>query len=246
VVEVAAAKRKKNKNQKTSEWSWRLAGLALCAFFALGVITGLSRSGRSLAARVEALLRMLPRVSHSALLPPVTTSTAPRDGAGPVALVRRADGFYILSSDATLRGPTAPTAAPDLPILDGPAIAAATDDQLLAFTSSLVRAEADLGLRISELHADAPELAVYDLEQPAVTLTVDLKNQKPELERAGRILALWRTHADLLAAIDLTIPDQAIVRLRNPLQTAATRKPAGEILAARTRTPISPEVTARP
>jgi hypothetical protein len=246
---VAAAKRKKAK--KGSDWSWRLAGLALCAFFALGVITGLSRSGRSLAVRIEALLRMLPRASHSALIPPAAAMTAPpSSNPNSIALVDRPDGYYVLNGDGGLCGPVTPAATADLPILSGASVRTANGDALLAFASDLVRAEAVLGLRISELEVESDDQGVFDLERPAVALTIDFSRQGAELERGARILGLWREHSEMLAAVDLTIPGQAIVQVRPELARAssASAKPGRVSVMLRTshaRNKTLPEVSAR-
>src|SRR5215472_9731838 len=112
-VAVAAAKRKKRKTN--SGWSWRLAGVALCAFFALGVITGLSQSGRLLARRLEALLQRLPHSTHSTLIPtayrafflkqprvegPDTLLAGSRIEA--IALAEHPDGFYQIDGEGGL------------------------------------------------------------------------------------------------------------------------------------------------
>jgi hypothetical protein len=240
---VVAAKRKKSK--KVSDWSWRLAGIALCAFFALGVITGLSRSGRSLAARIETLLRMLPLTSRSALLPPqlplpvIGKPTA-------IAMVQRPDGFYALDSDGALRGPVAPLIEGDLPIVDGDATTTASGDHLVSYVSLLVRSEAALGLTISEVRIDSDDTATLYLERPAVPITIDIAQAPEELTRSMRILGLWRDRVDLIAAIDMTVPGQAIVRVRRPaLRPAALISPLhNNTHSGKPRTRTSPEVTA--
>lgn len=240
-----AAKRKKAK--KASDWSWRLAGIALCAFFALGVITGLSRSGRSLAARVETLLRMMPLTSRSALLPPqlplpVILSAKPTA----IALVKRPDGFYALDSDGALRGPVAPIAEGDLPIVDGPSTVAASGQQLVGYASLLVRSEAALGLVISEIRIDSDETATLYLERPAIPIMIDIAPAPQELARSMRILGLWRDRVNLVAAIDMTVPGQAIVRVRRPeLHSAALVSPARNATHyGKPRARTLPEVTA--
>src|ERR1700686_2577884 len=67
VVAVAAAKRKNNK-RSASQWGFRLVGIVLCAFFVLGVITGLSRPGRTLALRVQTILNLWPGPGHSSIM----------------------------------------------------------------------------------------------------------------------------------------------------------------------------------
>jgi hypothetical protein len=207
---VAAAKRKKSK--KTADWSWRLSGIALCAFFALGVIAGLSRSGRSLAQRVEALLRAMPRLS--AIRPSAITATSAARGApDAIALVERSDGFYALDAAGGLRGPVSSAAESDLVIISG-AGAGAAGAQLLEDARVTVRAEAALGLTVSELRVGPGAEATLYLEQPAIPIAIDLGATAIELERAAQILALWRGRRDLIATLDMTIADQAVVRVR--------------------------------
>jgi hypothetical protein len=245
---VAAAKRKKAVSG--SEWSWRLAGFALCAFFALGVATGLSGGGRQLASRVTALLG-LPRC---AALPPVAGANAPTVGSehstanatGPaagaaLALVERADGFYALDASGGLRGPVAPAAENDMPIMSGAAVANASAARLLDYASILVRAEASLGRAISELRSEADDDGVLYLDRPPLPITIDFAHAPLELERADQILALWRGHRDLLAALDMTVPGQAVVRLRPAALRTAARAP---VSVGRRGRNFGPEVTA--
>jgi hypothetical protein len=241
---VAAAKRKKSK--KTSDWSWRLAGIALCAFFALGVITGLSRSGRSLASRVETLLRMLPLTSRSALMPNLPIPLISRGNAGAIALIKRTDGFYALDSDGSLRGPIAPTTEGDLPIVSGASILSASGEQLVSYVSLLVRSEATLGLTISEMRVDSDEIATLYLERPAVQITIDIVQAPDEIAHSMRILDLWRNHAEMLAAVDMTVPGQAIVRVRHAelLTAALDDQPRVASHYSKAHAHTSPEVTA--
>jgi len=207
---VAAGKRKRTK--PVADWSWRLAGIALCAFFALGVFAGLSRSGRSLAQRVEALLRAMPRLSANR--PEVTGAAAALRGEqDAIALIERGDGFYALDAAGGLRGPVSPTTENDLAIISGPGANAAAP-QLLEYARVMVEAEAALGLTVSELRVGVGTEATLYLERPAIPVAIDLGNSGVELERAAQILALWRSRRDLIAALDLTVADQAVVRVR--------------------------------
>ena len=52
---MAVAAAKKKKSDSASGWSPRLAGVLLCAFFVLGVITGFSEAGRRVALRAKDL-----------------------------------------------------------------------------------------------------------------------------------------------------------------------------------------------
>ena len=239
---MAAAKRKKS--AKRSGWSGRLAGLALCAFFALGVITGLSGSGHRLASRVKGLL-------HLAARPTVQregASATPRGTSAAIALVERGDGFYALDGTGGLRGPVEPSGEGDLPILSGATLTNADSARLLDFASVLVRAEAGLGLTISEMRVDDEDGATLYLDRPALALMIDFDHAATEIQRGARVLALWQGHRELLSALDLTVPGQVVARLRpaafqavrRPASPRAYRAPARAAVAARR----TPEVTA--
>jgi len=215
---VAAAKKKQRKSGNSGQWGFRLAGIVLCAFFVLGVITGLSRPGHVLALRIRALLDLWPHHNSSALIPDGFTSLpeiAPSSGNdGAVALIKRDDGFHVLNSNGELRGPIAPESQPDLPILSGPSVATADTAQLMQDAAVMVRAEADLNQLVSEMKAGADGTATLFLEHTRAAVVIDVNRSGPEIERAARILRMWRGHQQLLAVIDLTTPDEAIVRLK--------------------------------
>jgi hypothetical protein len=224
---VAGPKRKKHKTG--SGWSWRLAGIALCAFFALGVITGLSQSGRLLAHRIETLLEHLPHSSHSALIPtayhtfffkePTTgrfgrfpvrlTGRAPAEA---IALVEHPDGFFQIDSKGGSRGPVPPADTPDLPILSGGGVENAPALQLVEYAGQLVRAEATLSAIISEMHlTSSGEMRLY-LDRPHLVIAFAPGQFSLQLARAAKVLEVWRGHRQLIGMIDLTIPGEAIVR----------------------------------
>ena len=200
----------------------RLAGVALCLFFALGVMTGLSKPGRTLAARVEswlephAVLRrsgILPALfAHGAMVAPA--AVAPLAPASTIALVQRADGFYVLNGRGALSGPVAPAAQGDLPILSGAGVDGAAPDALLEDAAMLVRAEAYLNEVVSEMRIDGDGVATLYLEREAMEVSFDLGRTGVELRRAVRIIGLWRGHERMIAAIDLTEDDAAVVRIR--------------------------------
>lgn len=216
---AAAAKKKKRKTaQSSSQWGLKLAGIVLCAFFVLGVITGLSRPGHQLALRIHALLALWPHHSGSALIPdgftalPIIPSSSREDNA--VALVRRDGGFYVLNSSGDLRGPIAPEAQPDLPILSGTALADADEAQLVQDAAVMVRAEAGLNHLVSEMSVASDGTATLFLDHPQVAVTIDESSSSTGIQRAVQMLHLWQGHQQLLAAIDLTAPDEAVVRLK--------------------------------
>jgi len=238
---VAVAKGKKR--VKSSGWSWRLAGPALCAFFGLGVVTGLSGSGHQLALRLTSLIPLLPQPAPPASpAPPRPTTAAPGAAKGAstaaIALVERGDGFYTLDTAGGLSGPVSPGMQNDMPILSGVAVANAGAARLLEYASILVRAEATLGHAVSEFRTDTDDNGVLYLDRPALPITIEFAHVPLELARASEVLALWRGHRELLAALDMTVPGQAIVRLR----PAALRAPARA--AGRGGRNPGPEVTA--
>lgn len=215
---MAAAKKKQRKSGNSSQWGFRLAGIVLCAFFVLGVITGLSRPGHMLALRIHALLDLWPHHSGSALIPggftaiPGLGPSNGNDGAG--ALIKRDDGFYVLKFTGDMRGPIAPEAQPDLPILSGPSMAEADATQLMQDAAVMVRAEADLNQLVSEMKAGPDGTATLFLEHTRAAVVIDVSRSGAEIERAARILRMWRGHQQMIAVIDLTTPDEAVVRLK--------------------------------
>ena len=215
---MAAKKKKRKSANNSSQWGVKLAGIVLCAFFALGVITGLSRPGHELAVRMRAVLGLWPHHSGSDLIPDGFTalpSVPSRNGnVEAVVLVRREGEFYVLNSAGELRGPTAPEAQPDLPILSGPAIADAGAAELIQHAAVMVRAEAGLNHLVSEMTVAPDDTATLFLEHPRLAVTIDMSRSAVGIQRAVRILHLWRGHQQLLAAIDLTGPDEAVVRLK--------------------------------
>jgi len=243
---VAAAKNKKAK--KGSEWSWRLAGLALCAFFGLGVATGLSGSGRLVSDRAQALMRLGSLIKRSSFSTSSPAPQAPRPTNNAVAMVKRADGFYTLDAAGELRGPVSPTAEGDMPILSGATIGNAGGDRLVDYASVLVRSEAALGAEISEMRVDHDGEAVLYLDRPAIPITIDLDHPDSEIGAAGRILTLWRGHHDLIAALDMTVPGEGVARLR-PAAFEAIKRTRAHLSSVLNQGPATerhrmPEVTA--
>ena len=255
VVAVAAAKRKKSK-PSASQWGFRLAGILLCAFFVLGVITGLSRPGRTLATRVQTILNLWPGPGHSSLIPAaflggtVIEPTVHRRTLGSsIALVQRDDGFYALDSDGVLRGPVAPAAQGDMPILSGAGALAAQPAQLIDDAEALVRAEAGLGAVVSEMRIATDSTATIFLEHPRLEITFDIDRMAFELSRAVTVLRMWRGHEDLIASLDLTTPGQAVMQMK-PAAFAGARygsRTQTVALTVRTHPPRNrPEESARP
>ena len=223
---MAAVGAKKKRGKSSSGWSWRLAGIALCAFFVLGVITGLSESGRLLAHRIEALFERLPHSNRSELIPAIYRGflfkapavqelrpSLPSAGEA-IALAEREDGFYQIDRDGRLSGPIPPAGAADLPVLSGADIEHASAAQLLEYVGELIRAEAALAAIVSEMRVTSSgEVHLY-LDQPHVVIALSRAGLPLQLARAGKVLALWREHASVVGMIDMTVPDEAIIRPR--------------------------------
>jgi cell division septal protein FtsQ len=138
-----------------------------------------------------------------------------------VALVRRNGGFYLLDAAGDLRGPIVPEAQPDLPILSGDGIAEADAATLVRDATVLVRAEARLNHLVSEMETAADDTATLFLEHPQTAIVIDLNHDAAGIQRAVRILHMWRGHERMIAAIDLTGSDEAVVRLRQGVQDQA-------------------------
>jgi hypothetical protein len=226
---VAVAGPKKKRSKSGSGWSWRLAGVALCAFFALGVITGLSESGRALARRIEALLERLPRSSRSELIPAAyhnffvkepaagklrrsPAASRIRAPAGAIALVEHADGFFEIDSEGRLLGPLSPADAADLPVLSGSGVENARASQLVEYAGKLIRAEVILSSIISEMRVNSSGEMRLFLDRPHLVIALAPGQFPLQLARAARVLEVWRGRRELIGMIDLTIPGEAIVR----------------------------------
>jgi hypothetical protein len=215
---VVVARQRKAKEM--TSWGWRLGGVVLMGFFALGMMAGVSPTGRALVARVNDSTRGLrgqaaeiiaPVIFFWSGLPPVPV----RPGApGTVAIVERRDGFYALSERNGLVGPISPQAQGDLPVLSGVGVQNASFDELLRYASILVRAEAALSALISEMRVDDDGAAVFFLVRSQTRLTIDLESAPLELERASELLARWKDHQRLVAALDMTTPGQAVMEVR--------------------------------
>jgi hypothetical protein len=246
-VAVAAVGPKKRKSKTGSGWSWRLAGIALCAFFALGVITGLSESGRVLARRIEALVRHFPHSNRAALIPAVYETlfaddrpadvvddgpgaSRGRPANGAIALIERSDGFFQIDSSGRLLGPVSPIDAVNLPILSGGGVQHAPPAQLIEYATRLIRAEAALSAIISQMRIGSDGQMRLFLDR--VHLVIDLTpGQLPlQLARAAKVLAAWRNRREPIAMIDMTIPDEAIVRPPvTERQQSDRAKPTGSV-----------------
>jgi hypothetical protein len=219
-----------------------LGGLVVCAFFALGVMTGFSTTGRVVTLRTAATLStyrdqiavsLAPArtaaQNYSAVLvewagragiygrgphgPGASAISAAdmRDGA--IAIVERRDGFYELFKGGELRGPVSIGMQGDLPVLSGPALDNALGTQMVDYAAVLVRAETELSEIISEIRVGDDGTASLFLERERTEVVIDLDRATTEVQRAIRVRQQWQGRENLIAALDLTTPGQAVVRL---------------------------------
>lgn len=223
-------------------WSPRLGGLVVCTFFVLGVMTGFSSTGRAVTLRASHTLSIYQdRIVYS--LAPARDTAASyyarlarwaqrvgiyRRGAhgvgaenlsahdmreGAIAIVERHDGFYELFSGGELRGPVSMGVQGDLPVLSGTAVDNAQGDQMVEYAALLVRSETQLSELISEMRVDDDGTASLFLERARTEVVVDLDSAPVEIQRAIEVRRQWQGRENLIAALDLTVPGEAVVRL---------------------------------
>ena len=219
-----------------------MGGLVVCAFFALGVMTGFSTTGRVVTLRASATLNSyrdqiidslaparIAAASYSAVLVEwagrtgVYRRASHRPGAaeisagnmreGAIAIVERRDGFYELFSGGELRGPVSPGGQGDLPVLSGSALDKARGTQMVDYAAALVRAETQLSEIISEMRVNSDATASLFLERERTEVVIDLDRATTELQRAIKVRQQWQGRENLIAALDMTTPGQAVVRL---------------------------------
>ena len=219
-----------------------MGGLVVCAFFALGVMTGFSTTGRTVALRAAATLdsyrdqildSIAPARATASNYSAVLVQWAGRAGIyqrglhepgaaaissgdmreGAVAIVERHDGFYELFSGGELRGPVSPGKQGDLPVLSGDALDSARGTQMVDYAAVLVRAETQLSEIISEMHVGDDGTASLFLERERTEVVIDLDRATTEIQRAIKVRQQWQGRENLIAALDLTTPGLAVVRL---------------------------------
>lgn len=208
-----AARKKKHRN---SEWGWRLMGVVLCAFFGLGLYAGLAVANH--AGKFDALSRISSILAKLHLSPP--RLVAQRIGDNTVAMVERGDGFYTLTADGDVRGPVAARAIGNLPVISGTALEGVRGSDLLDYAALVVRAEAGLSELISEIRIGSDGTATLYLDRTHTELVLDLDRAGLELSRATAVMSRWRSHLDLVTALDMTSAGEAVVRLREPVTVA--------------------------
>ncbi len=229
-------------NKAAAGWNPRLGGLVVCAVFALGVMTGFSTTGRAVTLRASTTLGSYRDQMMDSIAPARTAAASysavlvewarragvyPRGAHGPasaalstydmregaIAIVERRDGFYELFSGGELRGPVSPGKPGDLPVLSGVSLDNARGTQMVDYAAVLVRAEAQLSEIISEMRVGDDGTASLFLEREPTELVIDLDRATTEIQRAIKVRLQWQGRENLLAALDLTTPGLAVVRL---------------------------------
>jgi hypothetical protein len=226
-------------------WRARTGGLVVVAFFAMGMVTGVSALGHSMTARAIESVRPLVNSISLAVAParaaaigkyfaaiawvdrakllgsrkhiPIPSGLTGYSSEPPVALVRRGADLYELSSDGGLHGPVSPAATADLPLITNLRHDPLSGADAVVFAALAVRAEAALGQLISELRVNADASVTLCLERSRLEITIDSDRAPDELEGARAVLKRLEGRERMVAAIDLTTPGEAVVRLRAPL-----------------------------
>jgi hypothetical protein len=274
IGEVAVAAARKKKKESASGWSPRLAGVLLCAFFVLGVMTGFSEAGRRVALRAKnlfqswadrtlaklgpfrhaadavdesiaplAVVLKLKQATPEPVMPGEVEVARARTATDPIAIVERHDGFYALLAGGEIRGPVSPAQQPDLPIMSGPGVETAMASDLLADAAHLVRAEAEMSSLVSEMRIDTDGTTSFYLDRERMALTVDLDQEQLQLHRALEVLSQWQGRERLIAMLDMTTPNMAVVRLKADLPKLEKR--AAEIARARNIEPARVSIVER-
>jgi len=242
----------KKKNNAAVGWNARMGGLVLCAFFVLGVMTGFSTTGRAVALRTSKILISYQRRFMDSIAPqreiaanycgvilqwaqhagiyhrnshaPAIESLSARDMRdGAIAIVERRDGFYELFAGGELRGPVSPGKQGDLPVLSGIAAESAPGKQMVDYAEVLIRAETQLSEIISEMQVADDGTGSLFLAREQTEVVIDLDRAPAELQRVIEVRAQWPGRENLIAALDLTTPGQAVVRLHGEERAPAKR-----------------------
>jgi hypothetical protein len=249
---------RKKKDNAVAGWNARMGGLVVCAFFVLGVMTGFSTTGRAVALRTSKTLISYQRrfmvsiapqreiasnycgvilewaahvgIYHRSSRAPRIESLSARDMRdGAIAIVERRDGFYELFAGGELRGPVSPGKQGDLPVLSGSAAESAPGKRMVEYAEVLIRAETQLSEIISEMQVADDGTGSLFLEREQTQVVIDLDRAAAELQRVIEVRAQWQGRENLIAALDLTTPGQAVVRLHGvesapPKRGGAIRK----------------------
>ncbi len=257
----------RSKEKAGAGWNPRMAGVVVCAFFAMGVMTGFSEPGRAVTIRTAATLSRLRDHLSDSLAPErqsaeryfsIVAEWGARTGlyrgarpklasdshsshdefsSGAIAIIERHDGFYALFDGGELRGPVSAINETDLPVLSGPALENAAGARMVEYATVLIRAEAQLSELISEMQVADDGTASLFLERERTELVIDLDRAALELQRAIRVREQWAGRENLIAALDMTTPGQAVVRLHGAEHAPAKHKTGIQKISAQSPGP---------
>jgi hypothetical protein len=85
--------------------------------------------------------------------------------------------------------------------------------ELVEFAAVMVRAEAQLSHLVSEMSVDDDGTASLYLDHARTSVIFDLDAVPLEMGRAAEILGRWHDRQQMIAAIDMTTPGEAVVRM---------------------------------
>jgi hypothetical protein len=111
----------------------------------------------------------------------------------------------------------------DLPILSGSPAEAAPGKQMVDYAEILIRAETQLSEIISEMQIADDGTGSLFLEREQTEVVIDLDRAPAELQRVIEVRSQWQGRENLLAALDLTTPGQAVVRLHQAERAPSKR-----------------------
>ena len=107
--------------------------------------------------------------------------------------------------------------------MSGPGVEGAKGLDLLDDAAVLVRAEAQMSNLISEMRVDNDGTASFYLDRARMAVVVDVNREEIELPRALDVLKQWQGRERLIAMVDMTTPDMAVVRLKTDLPVLKKR-----------------------
>jgi len=84
---------------------------------------------------------------------------------------------------------------------------------MVDYAAVMMRAETQLSEIISEMHVGDDGTASLFLERERTEVVIDLDRATSEIQRAIKVRQQWQGRENLIAALDLTTPGLAVVRL---------------------------------
>jgi hypothetical protein len=101
---------------------------------------------------------------------------------------------------------------------------------LVEDAAAMVRAEAQLSHVVSEMNVDDDGTASIYLDRARTAVIFDLDAVPLEIGRAAEILAQWRDREQMIAAIDMTTPGEAVVRVTEAASAPSARGAISKVL----------------